>query len=305
MKLERLISIIYKLLNHDVLSAAMLAEEFQVSPRTIYRDIDVLCAAGFPVVAYQGTKGGYGLMDGYKMDKSLLGSYDVASLITVLNSLSTVFEDERAQGTIERLQTIEPEIRTPSLAVDLETRRTEIGVLPLLRTSITQRRVVRFEYINAQNERRARELEPLRLHFKFGNWYVYGYCRSRQDYREFRLSRMLNVLLTQDPFEPHPEAAEKLESNKPSWDEQVDDVVLRVSPEALAEVMDQFHQAEKQFHEDGSMTVRIPVYQPLSARWLWSILLSFGGGAEVLEPVELRGILKEQLQKALKLYEEV
>lgn len=305
MKLERLISIIYKLLNHDVLSAAVLAEEFQVSPRTIYRDMDVLSAAGFPVVAYQGTKGGYGLMDGYKMDRSLLGSYDVASLITVLNSLSTVFEDERAQGTIERLQTIEPEGETPSLAVDLETRRTDLGVLPLLRTAMTQRFIVRFDYINAQNERRTRDLEPLRLHFKFGNWYVYGYCRSRQDYREFRLSRMLNVVLTEEHFEPHPEGAEQNGSSQPTWDGQVEDVVIRVSPEALAEVMDQFHQAEKQFHSDGSMTMRIPVYQPLHARWLWSILLSFGGGAEVLEPLELREILREQLQKALKLYEEV
>ncbi|WP_178019525.1 YafY family protein [uncultured Paenibacillus sp.] len=305
MKLERLISIIYKLLNHDVLSAATLAEEFQVSPRTIYRDIDVLCAAGFPVVSYQGTNGGYGIMDGYKMDKSLLGSYDVASLITVLNSLSSVFEDERAQGTIERLQTIEPEYRTPSLAVDLETRRTDLGVLPLLRSAIMQRNLVCFDYINTQNERRARELEPLRLHFKFGNWYVYGYCRSRQDYREFRLSRMLNVWLTQDTFEPHPEALEPNNNDQKAWEGQMEDVVIRVHPEALADVMDQFHQAEKQFHDDGSMTVRIPVYQPLSARWLWSILLSFGGGAEVLEPPKLRGIIKEQLQNALKLYEEV
>lgn len=305
MKLERLISIIYKLLNHDVLSATTLAEEFQVSQRTIYRDIDVLCAAGFPVVSYQGTNGGYGIMDGYKMDKSLLGSYDVASLITVLNSLSSVFEDERAQGTIERLQTIEPEHRTPNMAVDLETRRTDLGVLPLLRSAIMQRNLVGFDYINARNERRTRELEPLRLHFKFGNWYVYGYCRSRQDYREFRLSRMLNILLMPDTFGPHHEAPEKTGSGQKNWEGQVEEVVVRVSPGALAEVMDQFHQAEKQFHDDGSMTVRIPVYQPLCARWLWSILLSFGGGAEVLEPPQLRGIIKEQLQKALKLYEEV
>ena len=97
MKLERLISIIYKLLNNEVLSASMLAEEYQVSQRTIYRDIDVICAAGFPVISYQGMNGGYGIMDGYKMDKSLLGSYDVDSLITVLSSLSSVFKDERAQ----------------------------------------------------------------------------------------------------------------------------------------------------------------------------------------------------------------
>lgn len=305
MKLERLISIIYKLLNHEVLSASMLAEEFQVSQRTIYRDIDVICAAGFPVVSYQGTNGGYGIMDGYKMDRSLLGSYDVNALITVLRSLSTVFEDERAQGTIERLQTIGPEQRAASLSVDLETRRTEPDTLRRLRTAITQRNIVRFDYINANNERTTRDMEPLRLHFKYSNWYVYGFCRKRRDYREFRLSRMLNLFLTQETFEPHDEVLNEAANSNKGWQERLEDVVIRVRPEALAEVMDQFGQADKQFHADGSMTLRIPVYQPLSARWLWAILLSFGSGAEVLEPLELRSILKEQLQKTLKNYEEV
>ncbi|WP_010497479.1 helix-turn-helix transcriptional regulator [Paenibacillus elgii] len=302
MKLERLISIIYKLLNHDVLSASMLAEEFQVSQRTIYRDIDVICAAGFPVVSYQGTNGGYGMMDGYKMDKSLLGSYDVNSLITVLRSLSTVFEDERAQGTIERLQTIGPEHHATSLSVDLETRRTEPDALRHLRTAITRRNIVRFDYINAKNECTTRDMEPLRLHFKYRNWYIYGFCRTRRDYREFRLSRLMNLFVTQETFQPHQEVPKKAALSNQA---QLEDVVIRVGTEALAEAMDQFHQVDKQFHADGSMTMRIPVYQPLEARWLWTILLGFGSGAEVLEPPALREILKEQLQKALKLYENV
>ncbi|MEF3305814.1 helix-turn-helix transcriptional regulator [Paenibacillus sp. GYB003] len=305
MKLERLISIIYKLLNHEVLSASVLAEEFQVSPRTIYRDIDAIGAAGFPVVSFQGTKGGYGMMDGYKMDKSLLGSYDVHSLITVLKSLSTVFEDERAQGTIERLQTIGPEFRTTSLSVDFDTYRTDPGALSRLRTAITERNIVRFDYINAKNERTTREMEPLRLHFKYRNWYLYGFCRTRRDYREFRLSRMMNAVLTPETFEPHREMPEEAASSNKEWQEQLEDVVIRVGPEALAEALDQLHQVDKQFHADGSMTMRIPVYKPLQARWLWSIVLSLGSGAEVLEPPALRNILKEQLQNALKLYEDV
>jgi predicted DNA-binding transcriptional regulator YafY len=305
MKLERLISMIYKLLNHEVLSASMLAEEYQVSQRTIYRDIDVLCAAGFPIISHQGYKGGYGIMDGYKMDKSLLGAYDVDALITVLSSLSTVFKDKRAQGTIERLQTIGHEQQTPSLAVDLETSRTEPDALGHLRTGITQRKLVRFDYINANNERTTRDLEPLWLHFKYRNWYVYGFCRARRDYREFRLSRMMNVLLTQESFQPRQVMPKETSSVNTDWSDQLQDVVLRVGPTALAEALDQFQQADKQFHPDGSMLLRIPVYKPLEARWLWSILLSFGSGAEVLEPLALREILKEQLQHTLQLYEEV
>ncbi|WP_433945845.1 helix-turn-helix transcriptional regulator [Paenibacillus sp. SN-8-1] len=305
MKLERLISIIYKLLNHEVLSASMLAEEFQVSQRTIYRDIDAICAAGFPVISYQGIKGGYGMMDGYKMDRSLLGSYDVYSLITVLSSLSSVFEDERVKGTIERLQTIGPEYGTPNLSVDLATRTTGLDVLPLLRTAIMQRNIIRFDYINAKNERTTRDMEPLRLHFKHSNWYVYAYCRTRRDYREFRLSRMMNLFLSPELFQPHEGISQKAGNSYSEWQDHVENVVIRVRPEALAEVLDQFHHVDKHFDPDGSMTMRIPVYKPLEARWLWSILLSFGSGAEVLEPFELRGILREQLKNTLKLYEEV
>lgn len=304
MKLERLISIIYKLLNNEVISASILAEEFQVSPRTIYRDIDTICAAGFPVVSYQGYKGGFGMMDGFKMDKSLLGSYDVASLITVLGSLSTVFEDDRAQGTIERLQTIGEEHETPILAVDLDTRRTDPDALPHLRAAIKERTVVRFDYINANNERTTRDVEPMKLHFKFGNWYVHGFCRTRQEYREFRLSRMLNLSLTQETFQPNSDSKDAGVSGREGLD-LAEEVVVRVGPEALADALDEFHQADKQFHPDGSMTMRISVYRPLTARWLWSKLLSFGSGAEVLEPPALRVILKEQLQNTLKLYEVV
>jgi Predicted transcriptional regulator len=304
MKLERLISIIYKLLNHDVLSASMLADEFQVSQRTIYRDIDVICAAGIPVVSYQGMKGGYGIMDGYKMDKSLLGSYDVSTLITVLHSLSTIFEDERAQGTIDRLKTIESAQAYPSLAVNLDSNLTTPASLPLLRKAITQRNVIRFDYINAKNERSTRELEPLSLHYKYSNWYVYGHCHTRRDYREFRLTRMLDVCATDRLFQPHDEM-QKTASPINAWSEQLEEVVIRVRPAALSDAMDQFHHADKQFQPDGSMTMRILVHRPLEARWLWSILLSFGSGAEVLKPTELRSILKEQLIESLKLYEEV
>jgi len=305
MKLERLIAMIYKLLHHEVLSASVLAEQFQVSQRTIYRDIDVLCAAGLPIVSYQGSGGGYGIMDGYKMDKSLLGAYDVNSLITVLGSLSTVFQDQRAQSTIERLQNIAPEHHHSNLAINFNTYRTEPHALLFLRQGITDTRVVRFDYINANNEHKAREIEPLWLHFKYSTWYVQGFCRTRQDYREFRLSRMMNVQLTEEHFQAHPLSPQEPIHAEQEWNTLLENIVIRVAPQALSEALDQFQQADKEFQTDGSMIMRIPVYQPLKAKWLRSTLLSFGDGIEVLEPIELRSILKQQLQQALNLYPEV
>jgi predicted DNA-binding transcriptional regulator YafY len=305
MKLERLIAMIYKLLHHEVLSASVLAEQFQVSQRTIYRDIDVLCAAGLPIVSYQGSGGGYGIIDGYKMDKSLLGAYDVNSLITVLGSLSTVFQDQRAQSTIERLQNIAPEHHHSNLAINFNTYRTEPHALLFLRQGITDTRVVRFDYINANNEHKAREIEPLWLHFKYSTWYVQGFCRTRQDYREFRLSRMMNVDLTEEHFQAHPLSPQEPIHAEQEWNTLLENIVIRVAPQALSEALDQFQQADKEFQTDGSMIMRIPVYQPLEAKWLRSTLLSFGDGIEVLEPIELRSILKQQLQQALNLYPEV
>ncbi|WP_054709397.1 YafY family protein [Bacillus sp. JCM 19041] len=306
MKVERLISIIYKLLNHEVLSASTLANEFQVSQRTIYRDIDAICSAGIPVIAYQGQNGGYGIIDGYKMDKSLLGSHDVDSLITVLTSLSSVFEDENVQGTIERLQTVGTKQQVPSLLVDLENKRSEPEALNFLRTGIKCKQVVRFDYFNRKSERTTRDVEPIQIQYKYRNWYIHGYCRTRQMYREFRLSRMVNLILLQEFFQPHNNVLNPNEhENGNLIQTDTMNVVIKVEPEALSMVLDQFQQAEKEFHFDGSMTMNLPVYKPLQAQWLWSILLSFGSGAEVLEPFELRDILKEQLIKTLKRYEEV
>lgn len=303
MKLERLISMIYKLLNHEVLPASVLADEFQVSKRTIYRDIDTICAAGIPVISYEGSKGGYGIIEGYKMEKSLLGSYDVSLLITILKSLSSVFEDDRAKGTIERLQAIEPKHKFSTLSLDFETNRIETNALLYLRAGINEQRIVRFNYVNSKNKRTMRKLEPVHLYFKYHNWYIYGFCKSRQAYRDFRISRMMNLNLTEESFQRHHKMSTESTDSKNTDYGHLENVVFHVKPDSLAEVMDKFPQADKQFNVDGSVTMCLPVFKPLQAHWLWAILLGFGSGTEVVEPRKLREILKEKLQETLKIYE--
>lgn len=304
MKLERLISIIFKLLNHEILSASRLADEFQVSSRTIYRDIEAICAAGIPVVSYQGTNGGFGIIQGYKFDKSLIGSNDILSLLTVLSSLSSVFEDKTVEQTIERLKVLDKNSKSNTLLVDLQSHRTEPNSLINLRKAILDNRVVRFEYVNNKNEFTSRELEPVHLHYKFRNWYLYGYCRERCDYREFRVSRMMNIAVTQEKFQQNHQMKEELTDSNCKL-ESFEDVVIRVQPNSLAEVLDQFQNSSKVIHRDGSMTVTLSVYRPLSAGWLKSILLSFGSGVKVIEPVELQSGLIDEAQKIIEMYEDV
>lgn len=304
MKLERLISIIFKLLNNGVLSASSLADEFQVSPRTIYRDIEVICAAGIPVVSYQGTNGGFGIIKGYKFDKSLMGSYDILNLITVLSSLSNVFKDKEIEHTIDRLKSLDTSSNFKYLSVDLESHRTEPNSLMNLRKAIHEKKVIHFNYISNKNEFTSREVEPIHLHYKFRNWYMYGYCRERQNYREFRISRMMGVTLTQEGFLQNHEIKDEIFYSKRNL-VGFEDVVIWVSPNSLAEALDQFQNSSKTINDDGSMTITISVYQPLQAGWLKSILLSFGSGAKIVKPMELQSILIDEAQKIIKVYEDI
>lgn len=304
MKLERLLSIIFKLLNNEILSASSLADEFQVSTRTIYRDIEAICAAGIPVVSYQGTNGGFGIIKGYKFDKSLMGSYDILNLITVLNSLSNIFKDKEIEHTIDRLKLLDTNSNNKSLLVDLESHRTEPNSLMNLRKAIHEKKVIHFNYVSNKNEFTSREVEPIHLHYKFRNWYIYGYCRDRQNYREFRVSRMMDVTLTQEKFlQNHEIKEEAFYSNRNLVG--FEDVVIWVSPNSLAEALDQFQKFSKTINDDGSMTITISVYQPLQAGWLKSILLSFGSGAKIVKPMELQSILIDEAKKIIKVYEDI
>ncbi|MFP3919182.1 YafY family protein [Lysinibacillus telephonicus] len=304
MKLERLISIIFKLLNNEILSASSLAEEFQVSSRTIYRDIEAICAAGIPVVSYQGTNGGFGIIEGYKFDKSLMSSYDILNLITVLSSLSSIFEEKEFEYTIDRLKLLDTSNGDNTLLVDLESHRTEPNSLMGLRKAINEKRVIRFDYVNYKNEFTSRELEPIYLHYKFRNWYIYGYCRERQNYREFRVSRMMSITLTQEKFLQKHVMKGDLSYSDCSL-EGVEDVVIWVNHNSLAEALDQFQISSKVINSDGSMTITISVYQPLHAGWLKSILLSFGSRVKIIKPVELQSILIDEAKKLIKVYKDI
>ncbi|MFC5467465.1 helix-turn-helix transcriptional regulator [Cohnella suwonensis] len=303
MKLERLISMIYMLLNHEILSASELADKYKVSQRTIYRDIDAICAAGIPIVSYQGVNGGYGIVEEYKMDRSLLGSYDVGSLITVLQGMSTVFRDDKAMETVRKLQTIQQENGMPSLSLDIENRRLNNKELRSIRSAITSKHIVRFDYIDAKNDRTSRKIEPASLMYKNQSWYVYGFCLSRQDYREFKLSRIVELAVLPETFSRVHNV--RPQEGMPDWSLRPEPakVVVHFLPNALAKALDVFMGADKTFNEDGSLTLTLNIGDASHTEWLMSLVLGFGDRAVILEPPELRERFEAKLRSMLGRYE--
>jgi predicted DNA-binding transcriptional regulator YafY len=304
MKLERLISITYALLNNEVLSASELADKYKVSPRTIYRDIEAIGAAGIPVVSYQGVNGGFGIIKEYKMDKSLLGSDDIKSLITLLHSTATVFKDERATETIHRLRTIQNDDRTPSLTMDFGSWRPPNDILLALRQAVTENRVVRIEYMNSKSDRTSRVIEPIGLMFKYYSWYMHGYCRTREDYRVFKLSRVTSMeVLPEQSSRDHAAAPKEIWSDFNAESETVR-VKLLFTGGSLAKALDCFYAEEKEYQENGTLTIRT-MFNPSDADWLLSTILSFGEEVEVLEPHLLKRLLKDKIEKMITKYSEV
>ncbi|REE80989.1 putative DNA-binding transcriptional regulator YafY [Paenibacillus taihuensis] len=305
MKLERLISITYMLLNHEVVSASELSCKYGVSQRTIYRDIEAICAAGIPIVSYQGANGGYGIMKEYKMDKSLLNSDDIASLITLLNSTTTVFDDERAHDTIQRLKTVQTDNnRAPSLTMDLGSWRSYTTHLRTLHSAINARQLVRFHYMNAKDERQDRVVEPVSLLLKYDSWYLYGYCRSRDDYRVFKLTRMSELTALPELFERHHNIhTEDIFTGGGESHEYTEHAVIHFAAGTLAKVLDEFYMDEKQFNEDGTLTLTI--VKRIDTDWLIEKMLSFGEDAVVLEPPVLRQRIRDKIGKMMNRYEEV
>jgi len=296
---------IYMLLNNEVISASELAEKYGVSQRTIYRDIEAICAAGIPVVSYQGVNGGYGIIDTYKMDRSLLGSYDVGSLITVLHIMSTVFDDERAMETVRKLQTIQKDDSPPSLSLDIGSLNVNHEFLRILRSAILDRKVIQFEYINGKNETLVRIVEPASLHYHYNAWYLYGFCRTRNAYREFKISRMEHLIATKEQYHRvHHSKQNQMSYENYRWTDQVD-VSLHFSKEALARALDLFYDADRSFQKDGTLIIKLKLDNDVWAKRLLSIILSFGDEVEVVEPVQLRQELKGNLEKILKIYTKV
>lgn len=294
MQINRLFEMIYILLDEKKVTAKELANRFEISTRTVYRDIETLSSAGVPIYMSKGRGGGISLLPSYTLDKTVFTKEEKSDVLLALKAMSSVGANE-SDSALKKLSTLFGKANTNWLEVELSTwshSPNESENFDELKNAVISKNIVCFEYSNTKGESIYRKVEPLKLCFKGTSWYLYGFCKTRNDYRFFKLNRMRLLTVLDEVFK-RPIPPQVLPQNY--WEEQGATIKLKlkISPAMAFRVYDEFPSFEK--NDDGSFIVTKEM--PQKNDWLYSYLFSFGEHCEVLEPVEVRSSMKEKLKQ--------
>jgi predicted DNA-binding transcriptional regulator YafY len=290
---DRLLELSLLLLNNEKLSCRELAARLEVSERTVFRDIESLSLAGFPVVAYQGRGGGFGLVEGYKVDRQLLMPGELSALSSAMESLSRAFGDRGFAILAEKLRSLGPETATKTrspldyLRLELDPGGRLSGKLCELRRALEGNRLLRLRYVNPEGRQSERVVEPLLLSFDIQVWYLHAYCRLRSDFRLFKVARMREIEVLPQGFEPRPYSPEGVFEP----DEGTVETILRFSEKARALAEDYYGPDELEYEDEGSVIARMRV--PIND-WLVRFVLGYGAEVEVVAPQALSDALREK-----------
>jgi predicted DNA-binding transcriptional regulator YafY len=309
MKVDRLVSIIMILLDKERIGARELADMFEVSPRTIYRDIDTINMAGIPVHSTPGVGGGFEIMQNYKIDKKVFSTADLSALLMGLSSLSNIVRGDELVHALAKVKSFIPadrakdiELKVNQICIDLSPWMGSSKIQPyleIIKTALQENRLLSFEYADRYGNKTARTAEPYQLVLKSSHWYLQGYCQKRNDFRLFRLSRMSNLQMQEETFTPRDyqkpilDFAEILETMQTK-------IKIRIHKSVMDRVLD--FCSYEDFSPDGD-EYYIVSFPFIEKEYHYDILLSFGDKCECLEPLHIRTEMKRRIHDIATLYE--
>ena len=301
MKINRLLEITLILLNKKSVTAGELAERFGVSSRTIYRDIDDLSSAGIPVFTNKGSGGGISLLENYAINRAMLTEHERDSLLLALKTLQATKYPE-IDAILEKIGAVfKTTVASDWVHIEFSpwgSGPNEENKFLDIKKAILESKVIDFEYINADGVLSHRKIEPMQLLFKGQAWYVWAYCRTRHDFRTFRISRIRHIDVTKDSFTRRtPENIKEAEPEAISLNYVT--LKLRFRAENLYRVYDDYDEERITRNPDGTYDVTVTFPED---EWVYGYILSFGSYVEVLEPPHIREIVRQRMQKALDFY---
>lgn len=307
MKIDRLIGIISILLQQDKVTAPYLADKFEVSRRTINRDIEDICRSGIPIITEQGQNGGISIMSGYSLDRTALTSADMNAILTGLQSLDSVAGTKRYQQLMEKIcagsfhsepnqknNNLIPKkdkissssfIKGTGIYIDLASHGKTLLApkIELIQKAQESHKLITFTYYSPRGETH-RSVEPYTLIFWWASWYLWGYCNLRSSYRLFKLNRMTDLIISDNEFIARENSPTPEYSMNQAYPKEIF-IKVKFSPSIKWRVIDDFGPEFFTEQNDGCFTGN---WYFSDKENLFSWLLSYGPNAELLEPLELR-----------------
>lgn len=305
MKLERLLGLLCILADTDKITIEELAERFEVSRRTIFRDLDTLNCAGIPIVSYPGVGGGVAVVKGYKVERNIISTGDAEKIFTALNGLKSIEGDTAITNLIAKLvpEKSDTVFSQSDYVIDLSSWFSDSIIhekITAFHRAICERRCVRLEYIS-KNSRSARTIEPHKLVFKQSYWYLYAFCHKQDAFRMFKISRIVTYKILDEHFQLRPIESIKFENNygtdffSPKNQAELFDVILEY------DVTDEFDLTNKidaaYFHRSTESHTGQIRFQTSNLDWSADLVLGLQGKVRIISPCVLQQKIQCHLDK--------
>ncbi len=296
MQINRLFEIVYLLLEKNCITAKELSEHFGVSVRTIYRDIDILSTANIPIYTNKGKGGGISLLENFVLDKSILSEEEQNQILFALQSLEKLNVNNEKKA-LEKMSMLFNKGTKNWIEIDFSnwgTDSTQNDRFNKIKEAIINSKVIEITYFNSFGEENKRQIEPLQIWFKDKSWYIKAFCRLKQDYRIFKISRIKDIKILDEHFkrELPIEKEEKQNFKEIS-------LKLQISKEMAYRVYDEFEKENISKNENGDFIITIDYPEN---EWVYGYILSFGEYAKILSPEYAKDIVKKRLEKTIKNY---
>lgn len=292
---NRLFEIVYILMQNKKTTAKELADRFEVSTRTIYRDIETLSTANIPIYASKGKDGGIGLLDEYVLNKTILSEEEQNQILFALQGMKKV-KGQNEKDVLEKLSILFNKKINDWIKIDFSSWGNDKEErFDIIKSAILNKQLIQFNYYNSNGEESKRIVEPLQIWFKDKSWYLVSYCKLKKDYRIFKIARIKDVKILQEHFER--ELPKEEENEKHNF--KIIELELEIDKAMTYRVYDEFESKEITKKEDGNFIIKVKYPEN---EWVYGYILSFGEYAKVLNPSYAKNIIKDKLQKTLKNY---
>lgn len=305
MKIERLLGLLCILVSTDKITVQELANRFEVSKRTIFRDLETLNCAGIPIVSYPGIGGGVAIVESYKVDKKVLSTDDTKKIFTALSALKSIDGDISVTNLMAKLV---PEKETAIFSqsdyvIDLSSWFRDSIVqekISRLYRAICERHCIRLEYIS-RDSRSVRTVEPHKLVFKQSGWYVYAFCQDRDAFRLFKVSRIVSYEILKEKFQPRPVETIEFSNNygaelfSPQNQSELFEIVLEYNISDEFDLTDKIDASFFQRHIEGQQDCGQIRFQVSNLAWAADLVFSLLNKVRVISPPALQEEIKRRL----------